>query len=167
MLGFLPFLCCTSQNSMDPATLNQLVNTEQFTFMARRANPTNIEVINIMNSLPHPAAGTRLLELDHGYTLVLKNKELEVTLPYFGRVFNPTYNPTDNSFRFTSKYFLLTKTLNRKGNWMFTLKPQDVKSVKAIYIEVFKNGKAFVAVDSDDRQPISYDGYLMKNEERK
>jgi hypothetical protein len=34
-----------------------------------------------------------------------------------------------------------------------------------INIEVYKNGKAFVSIRSNDRQPISYDGYISKNEE--
>ncbi len=33
-----------------------------------------------------------------------------------------------------------------------------------MYIEIFKNGKAFVSMKSNDRQPITYDGYVSKNE---
>ncbi len=29
-------------------------------------------------------------------------------------------------------------------------------------IEIFKNGKAFVSMRSNDRQPITYDGYVSK-----
>ncbi|MGZ5284650.1 MAG: DUF4251 domain-containing protein [Kaistella sp.] len=30
-------------------------------------------------------------------------------------------------------------------------------------MEVFKNGKAYVSIDSNDRAPITYDGYIMEN----
>ena len=45
---------------------------------------------------------------------------------------------------------------------MYTISPKDVDHVRVIYIEVYKNGNAYVSIDSNDRQPISYNGYLMK-----
>jgi len=42
-----------------------------------------------------------------------------------------------------------------------------VKHVSDINIEIFKNGKASTSIRSNDRQPISYDGYISKNEEMK
>jgi hypothetical protein len=94
----------------------------------------------------------------------LLEKELDVTLPYFGRMFNPSYDTSKNSYRFTSKDFTLSKILNKKGNLVYTISPKDVDHVRVIYIEVYKNGSAYVSIDSNDRQPISYNGYLMKNE---
>ena len=50
---------------------------------------------------------------------------------------------------------------------------KDSRNCKSIFIdceeaqkalEVYKNGNAYVSIDSNDRQPISYNGYLMKNE---
>ena len=130
--------------------------------MAERANPTHFDVINVMNSMPN-GNSSRMLDLDYGYTMVLKEKELDVTLPYFGRMFNPSYDTSKNSYRFTSKDFTLSKILNKKGNLVYTISPKDVDHVRVIYIEVYKNGSAYVSIDSNDRQPISYNGYLMKN----
>ena len=45
---------------------------------------------------------------------------------------------------------------------MYTISPKDVDHVRVIYIEVYKNGNTYVSIDSNDRQPISYNGYLMK-----
>ena len=94
------FYSCTSQNALDPKILEEFTNSNQFTFMATRANPANSDVLNIINSMPN-AASARMLNLEHGYTLVLKEKELEVTLPYFGRMYTPSYDTSKNSFRFT------------------------------------------------------------------
>ncbi len=160
------FYSCTSQNALDPKTLEEFTNSNQFTFMATRANPANSDVLNIINSMPN-AASARMLNLEHGYTLVLKEKELEVTLPYFGRMYTPSYDTSKNSFRFTSKDFSFTKNQNRKGNWTYTLKPKDADNVRTIYLEIYKNGNAYLSIDAIDRQPISYDGYLMKNEIKK
>ena len=40
--------------------------------MAKR-NPTNFDVINIMNSMPN-GNSARMLDLDYGYTVVLKKR---------------------------------------------------------------------------------------------
>ena len=163
-LAILSFLySCTSQINIDPKTLEEITTSNQFTFMAERANPTNFDVINIMNSMPN-GNSARMLDLAYGYTVVLKEKELDVTLPYFGRMFNPSYDTSKNSYRFTSKDFTLSKILNKKGNLVYTISPKDVDHVRVIYIEVYKNGNTYVSIDSNDRQPISYNGYLMKNE---
>lgn len=154
---------CASQNSIDTKSLEEITASNQFTFMAERANPTNYDVINVINSLPN-STSSRMLNLDYGYTIVLKDKELEVTLPYFGRMYNPSYDTSKNSYRFSSTDFTINKNQNKKGNYIFTISPKDVDNVRNIYIEVFKNGKAYVSIDSNDRQPISYDGYIMKNE---
>ncbi|MDH6251415.1 hypothetical protein M2347_001142 [Chryseobacterium sp. H1D6B] len=159
------FQSCASQNTGDPKSTDALVNSQEFTFFAQKANPTNYDVINVMNSMPN-STSTRMLNLDGNYTIELKNKTLEVVLPYFGRMYTPNYGG-DNSYRFTSKDYSVNKSQNKKGNWIIRIKPNDVKSIDEIIIEVFKSGKAFTSMKSNDRQPISYDGYISKNTEDK
>ncbi|MDR6159595.1 hypothetical protein QF023_003111 [Chryseobacterium sp. SLBN-27] len=169
MLSFLLFFeNCSSQSNMNPQAVTALVNSQDFSFQAQRANPTNYDVINVMTSMPN-APGTRILDLTGGnYSIDLKPNNLEVVLPYFGRVFNPTYgNTSQSSYRFTSKDFTVNKTQNKKGVWIIRIKTNDVKTVDEIIIEVTKSGKAFTSIRSNDRQPISYDGYITKNEEQK
>jgi len=160
------FQNCSSQNTADSQIVNQLLNAEEFTFHAQRANPTNYDVINVMNSMPN-STSTRILQIEgQGYVIELKKNKLEVALPYFGRVFNPSYgNTSQNGYRFTSKDYTVTKSQSKKGNWVFIIKPNDVTHVSDINIEVYKNGKAFTSIRSNDRQPITYDGYISKNEE--
>lgn len=161
------FQSCASQGSTDPKIVNDLVDSQEFTFYAQRANPTNYDVINIMNSIPN-ATATRMLDLNGDYTIEVNKNNLEVVLPYFGRLFTPTYgNTNDNSYRFTSKDFTINKSQNKKGTWTLKIKPNDVRTVDEINIEIFKNGKAFVSMRSNDRQPITYNGYISKNEVKK
>ncbi|WP_431612284.1 DUF4251 domain-containing protein [Chryseobacterium sp. 'Rf worker isolate 10'] len=165
IFGFLFFFqSCASQGSLDPKTVDALVNSQEFTFHAERANPTNYDVINVMNSMPN-ATATRILNLNGDYTIDVSKNTLDVVLPYFGRVFNPSYgNAGDNSYRFTSKDFTVNKTQNTKGKWTLKFKPNDVRTIDEVNIEIFKNGKAFVSMRSNDRQPISYDGYVSKTQ---
>jgi hypothetical protein len=157
-----------SQSNLDTQTVTALVNSDDYSFHAQRATPTNYDVINIMNSMPN-STSTRILDLSgSNYSIDLRKDTLEVTLPYFGRVFNPTYgNTSQNSYRFTSKDFTVTKSQGKKGKWIVKIKVNDQSTVDEIIIEVFKNGKAYTSIRSNDRQPISYDGYIAKNEEQK
>lgn len=162
------FHSCSSQNAVPSQIVNMMVNSQDFSFRAERANPTNYDVINVMTSLPN-APATRILDLSgSNYSIDLKNNNLDVALPYFGRVFNPSYgNTSQNGYRFTSKDFTVNKSQNKKGNWIVKIKVNDQTTVDEITIEVFKTGKAFTSIRSNDRQPISYDGYITKNEEQK
>lgn len=167
IFGFLfCFQSCSSQASLDSKTVDALVDSQEFTFYAQRANPTNYDVINVMNSIPN-STSTRILDLNGDYTITINKNELEVVLPYFGRIFTSTFGDRDkNSYRFNSKDFTVNKSQNKKGKWIIKIKPNDVSNVDEIIIEIFKNGKAFVSMRSNDRQPITYDGYVSKNEER-
>lgn len=160
------FQNCTSQSKVSNDNVVELVNSEEFTFHAERANPTNYDVLNVMNSLPN-SPSTRMLQLNgENYAIEIKKNQLAVVLPYFGRLYNSSYGNTNgNGYRFVSKDFTVTKTQSKKGNSIFTIKPKDGNNVTDIYIEVYKNGKAFTSIKSNDRQPITYDGYISKNEE--
>lgn len=159
----LLIVSCASKTYVQPAELTNLLNNEEFTFMAERANPTNYDVINVMNSFPN-STSTRMLNLDYGYTIVVKKEKLEVTLPYFGRLYTPSMDNDKNSYRFSSKDYSISKSEGKKGSTIVTIAPKDVTNVRRIIMEVYKSGKAYVSIDSNDRQPISYDGYIMKNQ---
>ncbi len=116
IFGFLfSFQSCASQGSSDPVTVNALVDSQEFTFYAQKANPTNYDVINVMNSMPN-STSTRMLSLNTGdYTIEVHKNTVDVVLPYFGRLFNPTFGNTDkNGYRFTSKDFVINKSQNKK-----------------------------------------------------
>lgn len=160
---FLAIASCTSQKSIPSAKVASLLENGEFTFMAERANPTNFDVINVMNSLPN-AGSSRILNLDYGYIVQVTKDELKVTLPYFGRMFSPTFDREKNSYRFTSKDFTVNKTPGKKGSSVYSLQIKDQPNIRKMFLEVFANGKSYLSIDSSDRQAISYDGYLMENE---
>jgi len=153
---------CTSASNIPSQKVTDLLQSDEFTFMAERANPTGGDVINVLNSLPN-SSSSRMLNLDYGYTLQIKKNELKAELPYFGRMFNPSYDTSKNSYRFTSKDFSVLKAEGKKGSAVYSWAPKDLQNIRKINLEVFKNGKAYLSIDSNDRQPISYDGYIMEN----
>lgn len=153
---------CSTQNNIAPANIASLLQTNQFTFVAERANPSNLDVINVINALPN-GSSSRLLNLDSGYDIEIKKDELEVNLPYFGRMYQSNMDPNKNSYQFTSKDFSVDKKEGKKGSSVYKIIAKDQQNVTTITMEVFTNGKAYVSLDSNDRQTISYDGYITGN----
>ncbi len=170
ILSFLMLFqgCSAQAGKGDSQAVAALVNSGNFSFRAERATPTNYDVINVMNSLPNTTS-TRILDLSgSNYSIDVRKDKLDVALPYFGRVFNPTYgNTREAGYRFTTKDFTVSQSAGRKGKTIVKIKVNDQSTVDEITIEVFKNSRAFTSIRSNDRQPISYDGYITKNEEPK
>ena len=157
---------CNSQTNIPSEKISSLLQSTEFTFMAEHANPTGYEVVNVMNSLPNSSA-SNILNLDYGYTLVLKKEKISVDLPYFGRMYTPNYDSTKNSFNFTSEDFAIKETLGKKGSSVFTMMMKDQQNINRLVLEVYKNGKAYLSISANDRQSISYDGYIMENKMEK
>lgn len=153
---------CSTQNNIAAPNIAPLLESSEFTFVAEHANPNNMDVINIMNSLPG-GSSARMLNLDSGYTVEIRKEELEVTLPYYGRMYNSSMDPSKNSYRFTSKDFTVNKKEGKKGSSLLTLITNDQNNNVTINMEVYKNGKTYVTVNSNNRQPISYDGFITEN----
>lgn len=154
------FSCASQNNQSESKVVTQLIANKQFTFMATRANPLSYELNSYM-------ARTAINNLSYGYSIVIKESEIDVDLPYFGEMYSAPVDRNDSSFRFTTKDYVLTSEQTKKGNTIFKIVPNDVRNILQIDIEVFKNGKGSIYVNANDRKPISYDGYIMKNEMKK
>ena len=163
IFGAILFLnSCETQSNIAPQQVTSLLQSKEFTFMAEKANPTNYDVVKVLNSLPNSSA-SQILNLDSGYTLEIKKDEIIVQLPYFGRMYNPTYSTGKDSYRFTSKDFTMNEAAVKKGSTIFTIFPKDQQNIRRMDLEVYQNGKAYLTIDSNDRQSISYDGYITQN----
>ncbi len=153
-------ISCGSQVYLDPARLSSVVKNKEFDFNATKAFPTNYDVMNVMNSMPG-STGTRLLSLDPGYGFNLKKDLLSVALPYYGRAFNVSPGDANNGgIRFESKEFTVKESMNKKGNALFVITPRDVNESYVLNLEIFKNGSAFLSINSNNKQPISFDGNI-------
>ncbi|MCQ4035685.1 DUF4251 domain-containing protein [Kaistella montana] len=164
IFGILIFVlnACSSTNSVSNANITKLLKDGEFTFMAQRANPTSSDVVNVLNSFPN-SSSSQVLNLDYGYSLKITKDELVAELPYFGRMFSSNYDNTKNSYRFTSKDFNISESSGKKGSTIYTINAKDQQNIRRMILEVFANGKAYLSIDSSDRQPISYDGYIKEN----
>ena len=163
---FTMISCASSQSYGDPQKTQELLASGQFSFNARRASPTNMDVINVMNSMPYNNSA-RMLNLDAGYTVDFTKEKITANLPYFGRMFTASMDPTKNGFNFSSTDFTIdtSKSNSEKTVWTVTLK--DQQNIRQMFLEIYKNGKAYLSVNANDRQAISYDGYISAPENAK
>ena len=152
---------CSSKNVINVQS-QEIFNSGTFRFVAEKANPTNLDVINVLNSLP-AGNSARVMDLSSGYYVNFSPDEISASLPYFGRMFVSNFNSTKNGFDFTSKKFSIdtSKSTDKKTVW--AIRFDDVPNVQQLFLEVYKSGKAYISINANDRQAISYDGHIAEN----
>ena len=142
-------ISCGSQIYMNPTNLKSAIDNKEFDYNATRAFPLDNNGLN------------NILNLDPGYGFNLKKDLFSVYLPYFGRAFSA--NPADTSnggIRFESKEFTVKQSVTKKGNTLLVITPRDAKENYVFNLEIFKNGSGFLSINSNNRQPISFDGNI-------
>jgi len=94
----------------------------------------------------------------YGFFLKVSGDTLICYLPYYGRATMPTMNPGERPLDFTSTDFEYSVKENKKGGWEISISPKDQKNVREMSLTVFDNGSASLYVNSNNLQPISYNG---------
>jgi hypothetical protein len=107
-------------------------------------------------------APQRFQQLTADYDLKVYGDTLKSYLPYFGRAYSAPVDPTKGAFDFTSTDFEYTIKDRKKGGWDISLKPNDRQDIQQINLTIFENGTATLQVTSNNRQPISFNGYIAK-----
>ena len=126
------------------AEIKNIVEAQNYVFKAQTALPTG--------------GSTRQLTSDYDFQV---SKDTIVSdLPYFGRAYTAPLNPSEGPLQFTSTKFQYTVSNNKKGGWIVNIAPNDVNDPRELIITIFDNGSASVVVNSTNRQPISFNGYV-------
>lgn len=161
LVAMLALGSCASYKTAVRPDVPVLLQSGKFTFQANRVNITNPDVVNVLSAMG--GSYSRAQDLQRGYFLELNDSMMSVHLPYFGRMYTPTFDNSRNSFDFETEDFTVSKALNKKGNAVYTIKVNDKTPVKSIFMEIYKDGRGYLSVDALDRQPISYDGEILEN----
>lgn len=152
MLTFTVFsMAATAQTKQEKqaakaAEVKKLVDGQRFVFIAQTVLPQS--------------GPTRQVTPD--FDLTVTKDTIKSYLPYFGRAYNVSTTLGDGGIKFESKDFEYTKTENRKGGWDVLIKPKDVNDIQTVRISITESGYAYVQVQSVNRQPISYNGYITE-----
>jgi len=114
-------------------------------------------VFKAQNVMPM-GGGTR--QLTSEYDVRVTKDTVVSFLPYFGRAYGYV-DPNNGGIQFTSTNFTYTIT-DKKNGWDILIKPTDAKSVQQMSFSIFNNGSATLQVISNNRQPISFNGFVTE-----
>ncbi|MFT3701860.1 MAG: DUF4251 domain-containing protein [Agriterribacter sp.] len=103
-------------------------------------------------------------QLNGEYDLTISTDAINSFLPYMGRIYMPPMDPSQGPLRFTSKDFEYNTQRTKNNGWEISIKPKDVNSVRQMNLSVAEDGNATLQVSGNDRQPITFYGYVTENE---
>jgi hypothetical protein len=131
---------------LDKTTVSTMVSSGKFIFKAQSANPMT---------------GNNV-QLTADYDLKVSPDSLVAFLPYFGRAY--TVNPTaEGGIKFTSTDFVYKSKQKKKKGWEVSINPRDTRDVRQMSLSISPNGYATLQVISNNRQSISFYGFLAKS----
>ena len=130
----------------DASVIQQAVETKNFIFKAESVTPQR----------------GKMRQLTPEYDVVLRPDTIISFLPYFGRAFTAPINPSEGGIKFTSTRFNYVVSQKKKGRWEITIRPKDVTDVRELYLTVFDNGRASLMVNSNNRETISFNGFVLE-----
>jgi Domain of unknown function (DUF4251) len=126
--------------------VQQLVESKEYVFVAQSMSPTR--------------GGMR--QLNSSYDLHVSSDSVIAYLPYFGRAYSAPIDPEDGPIKFTSTKFTYQSVDRKKGGWDVYIKPGDSRHGEELMLTIFENGSASLRVTSNNRQPVTFNGYINK-----
>jgi hypothetical protein len=135
----------TLAQKLDKSTIQRIVNLKQFVFKAQSVSPM--------------AGSTRFLTSE--YEVRLLGDSLVSYLPYFGRAYSVAYGER-GGIDFTSTRFDYKVKPIKKGGWDIIIETKDVKNNERFNFTISNNGHTYLQVISNNRQPISFSGYIVE-----
>src|SRR3954452_8924651 len=136
----------SSNNIFNDSTMQELVNSKHYTFVAQYAQPLR----------------GRQITLTTEYTLTVHNDSLISYLPYYGQAYVAPINPSDAGIEFTSTNFDYAATPGKKGSYDIVIKPKDEAKANQMIFSVNSTGYANLQVLSTNRQAINFRGIMRK-----
>lgn len=135
----------TFAQELDKATIEKAVTSKQFVFKARTVLPMR--------------GASRSLTTE--YEVRLLGDSVISHLPYFGRVYNATYGGS-GGVDFASTKFEYKAKVRKKGGWDVTVETKDVKDRQQLNFFISESGYATLQVIDNNREPISFNGYIVE-----
>ncbi|MGF1923867.1 MAG: DUF4251 domain-containing protein [Bacteroidia bacterium] len=147
----------------DTTTTKRIVEAKNYIFVASSALPMNSsEINNILSRMPGGNGGGSIDLTGASYDVRITGDSLVAYLPYYGRSFSAPIGRDDTGYKFTSTKFAYEKTARKKGGWQITINPKDTKESVRMNLTVGTNGYATLIVNSNNKQSITYNGYIAE-----
>lgn len=127
--------------------LNNSIDSQQYIFNAQYATPMS----------------GQQKYLTGDYVLKVSKDTIICYLPYFGRAYTATAYSADGGLKFTTTNFDYKISNKKKNRWDIIITPKDGQDVQTLDLTIFSNGNADLRVNSNNRQSISFSGYITQN----
>jgi hypothetical protein len=138
-----------NSNTDKKETIREMLNTQKFIFVPEYVLPmTGQERV-----------------LTSSYFLEITKDTVKADMPYFGVAYSAPINAENSGIYFTSTKFSYDISNGKKGRKEISIKTKDVSDATIIFLTVFSNGSATLNVTDQNRQPISFNGYIKKIED--
>ena len=139
-----------NKNLKRSSQIQGLIDSKNYVFVAQTAIPI----------------GGRAINLTSPYEVRVSGDTVASDLPYFGRAFVAPINPSDGGIRFTSTNSNYKVKGRKKGGWDIEILPKDSKDVRQMLLTVSESGYGTLQVVSNNKQQISYNGYVKERKGR-
>ncbi len=139
--------CVNVSNAQESSKdVSGLINSKRYVFIAQMASPV----------------GGQSRQLTSEYDLKVRGDSIIAYLPYFGRAYTAPADPSKGGIQFTSTDNAYTQSARKKGGWDINIKPNDAGDVRQMVLSVTSTGNATLQVISNNRQTISFNGYIAE-----
>ncbi|RKR85741.1 uncharacterized protein DUF4251 [Mucilaginibacter gracilis] len=125
------------------AEMKSIIDAQNYVFKAQYVQPMR--------------GGNKYITPD--YDLRISKDSVISYLPYFGRAYVAPFDPQDAGMMFTATEFDY-KVVENKNGWDVSIKPVNTKDVRYMRLSVSKDGYATLQITSNNRDAISYQGYI-------
>jgi hypothetical protein len=123
----------------------QLINSQQYTFVPNTVLPSR--------GPSKPVTSP--------YELKIKRDTLDASLPYFGRAYTASIGSTERPLEFKTTDFKYSLTESKKGGWNIAIIPKNAGDAHQLTLSVSQDGYASLQIICNNRDPISFNGYIQ------
>ena len=104
--------------------------------------------------------------LTTSYSVVIKDKEVDSYLPYFGRAYSASYGSTESPMIFKSEITDYKIEEWKKGGWIIKFIAKNKNDLLNFTFTIAETGSTTLSVNSTNRQNISYHGDIVEIEKK-
>jgi len=143
--SFAQKLTSKERKEQKAAEIKQLVESGEFVFIARFANPMSGPKIDLTSI----------------YDLKFKDDSVEAWLPYYGRAYQAPYADRDGGIKFKTKVDQIETSFNeRKKSYQINFEVKDQRDTYKMNLLVGLSGYGNLNVNMNHRQSISFSGIV-------
>lgn len=144
--------------------VGQLLENRNFTFYANSTLPHNsFEISRVISKMAGAMNSGNIILNPDEYNVVFSKDKIKSQLPFYGRVYSAEMSSTDSGLKFESTNFTDKIKKNKRGSFQADYKINDAKSARAFSLNVQPNGQAMLIVTSNNRESITFNGYIKEN----